>query len=293
MWYIPPQKQEQKQPNDSDIKELRKIHIHLGKKIDSPFVGEYRSTFRGQGMEFEDVRVYEPGDDIRRIDWNVTARTGLPHIKQYRESRERTISIVCDASASMRWGQNSSKRLQMARISGIFAYSALRSGDRLSFLRYSDHIECFLPPQKGKGHIWGIIKESFNYSGKGKGSNILTAVDHLIHRVPKRSVVIWISDFFSPDIENIQRLQSRFDVHALLIYDEREMQIDNNLGWMMLQDMETGQIQKIHTRSIVPFDKEEKEKQLRSFGCKVTTIECQREASNEVLRYFRSHRSIL
>lgn len=161
MWYIYPQKTIQKEPIDSDIKELRKIHIHLGKKIDSPFVGEYRSTFRGQGMEFEDVRVYEPGDDIRRIDWNVTARTGVPHIKQYRESRERTIAIICDASASMRWGNNLNKRLQMARLAGIFAYSALRSGDRLSFLRYSDHIEKFIPPKKGARSCMGNHQREF------------------------------------------------------------------------------------------------------------------------------------
>jgi uncharacterized protein (DUF58 family) len=287
MWYIPPQQPIQKAPNDSDLKELRKIHIHLGRKVDSPFVGEYRSTFRGQGMEFEDVRIYEPGDDIRRIDWNVTARTGVPHIKQYRESRERTIAIVCDASASMRWGGNRSKRLQMAKLAGIFAYSALRSGDRLSFLRYSDHIETFLPAKKGQGHVWGIIKESFNFSGKGRGTKTDIVVDHVLRHLPRRSVIIWLSDFLISDITHIQRLQKRYDIHSLLIYDQRELTLDKDIGWMMTQDMESGMVRKIHTQSIEPMDLEEKVKELRGLGCKVATIECQSDSTTEILRYFR------
>ncbi len=287
MWYIYPQKTIQKEPSDSDIKELRKIHIHLGKKIDSPFVGEYRSTFRGQGMEFEDVRVYEPGDDIRRIDWNVTARTGIPHIKQYRESRERTIAIICDASASMRWGKNLNKRLQMARLSGIFAYSALRSGDRLSFLRYSDHIEKFIPPKKGQGHVWGIIKESFAYSGKGRGTKNDIVVDHILQHLPRRSILIWISDFLSSNLKHMQRLQSRYDVNCLLIYDQRELHIDSEIGWMMVQDMESGRNKKINTAQIVNYDLEEKLQEIRGFGSRVSPIECQADSTTEILRYFR------
>ena len=287
MWYIYPKKTIQKEPIDSDIKELRKIHIHLGKKIDSPFVGEYRSTFRGQGMEFEDVRVYEPGDDIRRIDWNVTARTGVPHIKQYRESRERTIAIICDASASMRWGNHHNKRLQMARLAGIFAYSALRSGDRLSFLRYSDHIEKFIPPKKGQGHVWGIIKESFNYSGKGRGTKNDVVVDHILQHLPRRSILIWISDFLSSNLSHMQRLQSRYDVNCLLIYDQRELHIDKKIGWMMVQDMESGRTKKINTAQVINYELEDKLKEIRGLGSRVSPIECQADSTTEILRYFR------
>jgi len=143
-----------------DLLQIRRLQLQLDRKVDSPFAGEYRSAFRGRGMEFEEVRPYVPGDDVRHIDWNVTARTGSPFIKEFREERELTLMVVMDVSGSVRFGSGgrdgrTDKRLQIARLAGALAYAAVRNGDRVGLVAFSDRVEQFLPPRKTRGYAWG------------------------------------------------------------------------------------------------------------------------------------------
>ena len=222
MWWRKKKEKKARGLEEEDLKELQRLHIVLGRRIDSPFAGEYRSAFRGQGMEFEDVRPYVPGDEIRRIDWNVTARVGSPYIKEFRESRELSLVLVLDVSASMRFGQEREKRIQMARVAGALAYSAIRSGDRVGLLRFSDQVELWLPPKKGRGHVWRVIQESFRFSGGGKGSDLIQVRAHLQRVLKRRTVVCFLSDFLLSGVGDLRILRKKHDLHAFLLSDKAE-----------------------------------------------------------------------
>ena len=223
-----------------DLEQIRRIHLQLGRRVDSPFSGEYRSAFKGQGMEFEDVRPYMPGDEIRRIDWNVTARSGMPFIKQYREERELTLVIAADVSASMRFGTPSmDKRRQMARLAGALAYAAVRSGDRVGLLKFSSEAELWLPPRKGRGHVWSVIKEVFA-GGGGSGTDIPSAADFLRLALRRRRCTIcFLSDFLADGLDSLSGLAGRHRLHALLVHDPMEESLPAK-GLIQLRDAENG-----------------------------------------------------
>ena len=225
-----------------DLQHIRRLQLRLSRQVDAPFSGEYRSAFRGNGMEFEDVRAYVPGDDVRRIDWNVTARAGSPHIKEFREERELCLMLVCDVSASMRFGSEGvDKRRQQARISGALAYAAIRSGDRVGMLRFADGIEQFIPPKKGRGHVWRVIQSAFDVSTEGKGTSFREAVQHLQQGLSGRMTLVFVSDFLIPEAElqPLRTLALRHSVHAFVVHDPLEESLPQK-GLFYLQDSESG-----------------------------------------------------
>ena len=171
------------------IKKIKKVHIRTGRTVNTLMAGQYKSVFRGSGMEFEEVREYAPGDDVKSIDWKVSARLGRPFVKRYREERELIVMLLVDLSASGRFGtRESSKQEVAAETAAILAFNAIRNNDKVGAILFTDRVERYIPPQKGSGHVWRVIKEVFAYQPQHRGTNISEAVGFL-GRVDRKSVV--------------------------------------------------------------------------------------------------------
>ena len=212
-----------------ELRQIRRLHIQLNRRVDSPFAGEYRSAFRGLGMEFEEVRPYAPGDDVRHIDWNVTARTGEPFIKQFREERELTVLIVLDQSGSMRVGGGghdgrTDKRLQAARVAGALAWAAIRNGDRVGLLSFTEQVELVLPPRKRRGHAMQVLQAAFSAPPSRRGTDLVAALTRAQQLLRRRSVVCVISDFLpSTELSAALRLvAAKHHVNGFLVHDPLE-----------------------------------------------------------------------
>lgn len=227
---------------------VRKIQIKVNRVIDDVLAGYYVSAFKGVGIEFDEVREYQPGDDIRTIDWNVTARAGTPFIKRYIEERELTVMLVVDLSASQRFGTAQSLKCEIAaEISALLAFLAIKNHDKVGLLIFSDTMEKYVPPQKGRRHVLRVIREILDYQAHGTGTNLPEAL-HFVNRVVKhRSVVFLISDFLNFDFEKpLKNTVRRHDLVAIGINDPRETELPN-LGLIAFEDLETGQIRLIDT----------------------------------------------
>ena len=184
------------------LKKIRRIEIRTKKLVNDLFSGEYHSTFKGQGMEFEEVRQYEAGDDIRLIDWNVTARTGYPHIKKFREERELSVVLLVDASSSGRFGTHERfKSETAAELGALLAFSAIKNNDKVGLIIFTDQIEKFVPPRKGRGHVLRLIREILYFEPKGVGTDIAGALEYLNRVIRRKSVVFLISDFLSDNFQ--------------------------------------------------------------------------------------------
>jgi uncharacterized protein (DUF58 family) len=277
-----------------DLRALRRLHIQAGRRVDSPFAGEYRSAFRGQGMEFEEVRPYVPGDDIRHIDWNVTARTGAPHIKQFREERELTLQLVLDVSGSVGFGGGGAdgrtdKRLQTARVAGALAYAAIRNGDRVGLMSFSDEVRRFLPPRKSRGHAWAVLKAAFEREGEGGGTDIAGALEQIGKALTRRAVVCVVSDFLSdtPFHRQLSILASRHKLSCFLVHDPME-QVFPDVGLITLQDTETGQRRLVDGNALSPASVlESRLAEIRRTGAHVTPISTTEDPFILLLRHFK------
>lgn len=232
------------------LKKIRRIEIRTKKLVNDLFSGEYHSTFKGQGMEFEEVRQYEAGDDIRLIDWNVTARTGYPHIKKFREERELSVVLLVDASSSGRFGTRERfKSETAAELGALLAFSAIKNNDKVGLIIFTDRIEKFVPPRKGRGHVLRLIREILFFEPKGVGTDIAGALEYLNRVIRRKSVVFLISDFLSEGFQKpIQIANRRHDLVALKITDPRESQFED-VGLIELEDTETGEVFMIDTGS--------------------------------------------
>ena len=178
------------------LKKVRQIEIQTGKLVEETFAGEYLSAFKGQGIEFAEVREYIPGDDVRSIDWNVTARNRTPYVKKFNEERELTLMIACDVSASQNFGSwDKFKQETAAELAALFAFSALKNSDKVGLLLFSDKIELFVPPKKGKKHILRLIRELVAFEPTGKGTDIALALTTLNKVIKRQGILIFISDF--------------------------------------------------------------------------------------------------
>ena len=178
------------------LKKVRHIEIRTKRLVNDLFSGEYHSTFKGQGMEFEEVREYQPGDDIRLIDWNVTARTGFPHVKKFREERELSIVLLVDASSSGRFGTRDRFKSEVAaELGALLAFSAIKNNDKVGLIIYTDRIEKFVPPKKGQSHVLRLIREIIFFEPEGVGTDTGLALEYLSKVIKRRSVVFLISDF--------------------------------------------------------------------------------------------------
>ncbi len=232
------------------LSKIRRIEIRTKKLVNELFSGEYHSTFKGQGMEFEEVRQYEPGDDVRLIDWNVTARMGYPFIKKFREERELSVVLLIDASSSGRFGTRERfKNDTAAELSAVLAFSAIKNNDKVGLIIFTDRIEKFVPPKKGRAHVLRIIREILFFQPQGKGTDIAGALEYFNNVIRRKSVVFLISDFLSEGYDKpLQIANNKHDIVAVKITDPRETTFDD-VGLIELEDTETGEIVFIDTAS--------------------------------------------
>jgi uncharacterized protein (DUF58 family) len=225
------------------LKKVRKIEIKTRGLSSQIFSGEYHSAFKGRGMAFSEVREYIPGDDIRSIDWNVTARFNHPYVKVFEEERELTVMLLVDISASGDFGTRQQfKRELITELCAVLSFSAIQNNDKIGVIFFSDRIEKFIPPKKGKTHILRIIRELINFRPEGKGTDISQALRYFTNMIKKRSIAFLISDFLSSNYEDPLKIASRkHDLVAIKIYDQRESELPD-VGLIRLQDAETGKL---------------------------------------------------
>lgn len=224
------------------LKKIRRIEIRTSHMADDVFAGQYHSTFKGQGMEFEEVREYQPGDDIRSIDWNVTARHGRPFIKRFREERELTVMLLVDLSGSQDFGTAGQlKRELVTEVGATLAFSAIKNSDKIGLIAFSDRIERMMVPEKGPSHVLRVIRDLLTLKPKGRGTDIAGALDHLNHVLRRRSVVFIVSDFLAGSFEKQLRIaKRRHDIIPIVVQDQREMRLPK-VGLVELLDNETGE----------------------------------------------------
>ena len=231
-------------------KKIRYIQIYTSKAVNDSLAGEYESVFKGRGMEFDEVREYQIGDEIRSIDWNVTARMGEPYVKLFVEERELTVIFLVDLSASGAFG--STRRIKnevAAEICALLAFSAIKNNDKVGLIVFTDQIEMFIPPAKGSTHVLRLIRELLNFTPRQTRTNISTGIEYLGRVTNKKSVVFLISDFLGQGFEKQMRvLGKRHDLIAVSITDPREVKMPS-LGLIQLEDAETGELVLIDTGS--------------------------------------------
>jgi len=224
------------------LEKVRLIEIRSRNVVNDLFAGDYHSAFKGRGMEFAEVREYLRGDDVRTIDWNVTARTGSPYVKVFDEEREQTVMLLVDASASGAFGSVQQMKGEVGvEISALLAFAAIKNNDRVGLLIFTDQVEVFIPPKKGRKHVLRVIRELLYFQPQGKCTSITSALDYLDRVLHRRSVVFLISDFIDEDYERpLQLMRRRHDMVAVSIFDPRERVLPD-VGFINLQDAETGE----------------------------------------------------
>jgi len=230
------------------LKKIRTLEIKTRGLVETAFAGDYHSVFKGRGMNFEDVREYQPGDEIRAIDWNVTARLGTAFVKQFTEERELTVMLIVDVSASGNFGSTTqSKRELAAEVACLLAFSAIRNNDKVGLLLFSDRVELFIPPKKGRSHTLRLIREILFFQPGGRGTAPALALDYLNKIVTRRAVVFFISDFQAPDFSHALAVSGRrHDFIAIHIQDEREKVLPG-IGIITLEDAESGEQIEVNT----------------------------------------------
>lgn len=228
------------------LDKVHRIEITTSRLVTDVFAGQYHSVFKGRGMEFDEVREYQFGDDIRSIDWNVTARTGKAHIKKFVEERELTVMIMVDASRSCQFATVSQLKSKLAaEIAAILAFSAVRNNDKVGLIIFTDRIELFIPPRKGKSHVLRVIREVLYFKPKGRGTDLTQALEYLNHVMPRKAVTFVLSDFFDeikgtePKFKKAMSIANRrHDIIAITLNDEREVRLPD-CGLLELEDAES------------------------------------------------------
>jgi uncharacterized protein (DUF58 family) len=244
------------QSNRAKRRSLRELEIRTRRMVDDTMAGAYHSVFKGRGMDFDEVREYSPGDEIRTIDWNVTARAGRAFVKKFTEERELTIFLVVDISASGRFGSGAmAKRDLAAEVASVLAFSAIRNSDKVGLILYTDRIERYLPPKKGRRHVLRVVRDILFHAPQGLGTDTVKALDVVNHVLHRRAVVFLISDFESSGDPAAARMalrravrqtNRRHDLIAVHVEDPREQELPN-VGIIALEDAETGEIVELNT----------------------------------------------
>lgn len=231
------------------LRSVRKIEIRTSKMVQDVFSGEYHSVFKGRGIEFAEAREYQPGDDVRSIDWNVTARMGHPYVKQFVEERELTVVLMVDVSSSGKFGSTGRSKAEIAaEICAVIAFSAIRNNDKVGLLIFSDKVEKFVPPKKGRQHVLRVIRELLCSPPTGRNTDIAAAMDYMGRVLRRRSVVFLVSDFLAQGYEKSMSIASRkHDLICLSMNDPREVDIPK-VGRILLSDAETGERVLVDTR---------------------------------------------
>jgi uncharacterized protein (DUF58 family) len=276
---------------------IRGIQIRAQRLVTDLFAGEYESAFKGRGMEFEQVREYQPGDDLRHVDWNVTARMDHPYVKQHREERELTVMLLVDTSASTDFGTTAKVKSEVAaEVAALLAYTAIRSHDRVGLIAFSDQIELYIPPKKGRGHVWRVIRAILTLEPSHRGTDLAAALDYLGQVSHRRAVAFVISDFWAAGFADRLRVAARrHDLTAVPVLDRREAELPP-VGIVVLEDAETGEVIQLDTsdrRGAASFAelcrraRAERSELFRS--CGVGQIELWTDESyvDSIVRYFR------
>ncbi|GAA4268955.1 DUF58 domain-containing protein [Hyunsoonleella aestuarii] len=232
------------------LKKVRKIEIKTRRLSDHIFGGEYHSTFKGRGMTFSEVRQYQFGDDVRSIDWNVTARYNEPFVKVFEEERELTMMLMVDVSGSELFGtSNQFKNEVVTEIAATLAFSATQNNDKIGLILFSDKVELYIPPKKGRSHVLRIIRELIEFKPESKQTNLAEALKFLTNVMKKKAIVFVLSDFIADDYEHTMKIVSgKHDVTGIRVFDKREEEIPN-LGVVQMQDEETNELMLVNTSS--------------------------------------------
>ncbi|MDO6595732.1 DUF58 domain-containing protein [Oceanihabitans sp. 2_MG-2023] len=232
------------------LKKVRKIEIKTRRLSDHIFGGEYHSTFKGRGMTFSEVRQYQYGDDVRNIDWNVTARTIVPHVKVFEEERELIMMLMVDISGSELFGtEEQFKNEVVTEIAATLAFSATQNNDKIGLILFSDEVELYVPPKKGRSHVLRIIRELIEFKPKSKGTNIAEALKFMRNVMKKKAIVFVLSDFIADDYKHTLKIAAgKHDVTGIRVFDKREEEMPN-IGMVQMQDEETGELLLVNTQS--------------------------------------------
>jgi uncharacterized protein (DUF58 family) len=280
------------------LRQVKLIELRTRGLVNSVFTGEYRSVFKGQGMEFSEVREYQPGDEVRTIDWNVTARMGRPFVKRYVEERELTVMLAVDLSGSERFGTVNRFKSELAsELAAVLAMSAVRNNDRVGVVLFTDRIEYIVPPRKGRKHVLRIMRDLLSFEPVGKGTDIVGVIDHLARTLKQKAIVFLISDFVAENIEHpLKILAQRHDVVAVTVEDPSERELPD-VGLARFVDPETGQNIEIDTGSAlvrsefakhVTVERDERRHLLRRLAIDEVPVRTDGNYIEPLLKFFRS-----
>jgi len=279
------------------LKKVKRIEISTRGVVNEIFSGEYHSVFKGRGMEFSEVREYQIGDDVRTIDWNVSARMNHPYVKVFEEERELTVMLLVDVSSSGNFGTASQMKGEIAaELCAVLAFSAIKNNDKVGLIIFSDKIEKFIPPRKGKQHVLRVIREIIYFKPEDSQTNLNVALEYLIKVIRRRSIVFLISDFLTEDYEKaLQVTNKKHDVIAIDVIDPREVELPN-IGFIELEDAETGETVLVDTSnaqvrsgffSKSEGDRLQREKFFKSIGIDNINIYTDRSYVEPITRFFR------
>ncbi|HEU4996726.1 MAG TPA: DUF58 domain-containing protein [Gemmatimonadaceae bacterium] len=279
------------------LRQVRLLELQTRGLVNSLFSGEYRSVFKGQGMEFAEVREYQIGDEVRSIDWNVTARMGRPYVKRYVEERELTVMLAVDLSGSERFGTRRRFKSELAsELAAVLAMSAIRNNDRVGTLIFTEKVEHVVPPRKGRRHALRLIRDLLAFAPDGRGTDIAGATDYLSKMLAHKAIIFLVSDFMAPDIErSLKLLAQRHDVVAVTVEDPSELELPD-IGLARLIDPETGQTVDIDTsdpkvRSAFDWnvneEREERKHLLRRLAIDEVPVRTDGSIVEPLIRFFR------
>ena len=279
------------------LQRIKAIQVKTNYLVNDIMAGEYVSAFKGRGMEFSEVREYQPGDDVRLIDWNVTARMNQPFIKEFKEERELTVMLLVDVSSSGEFGSAGKLKNEVAaEIASILAFAAIKNNDKIGLIVFSDKIEHTIPPKKGKAHIWNIIRTILNFKPEGKGTNISLPLEYLLNIQKRKATAFLISDFQDVNYEaKLKLAKQKHDLVAISISDPREEALPD-VGLIQLEDAESGEILLVDTHDSEMTQKytkqiqEQREKRktyFQSIGIDTIEIHTDRSLTEPIIRYFK------
>ena len=278
--------------------QVRQIEIRTRRLVSDLMIGQYQSVFKGQGMDFDDIREYQPGDEVRHIDWNVTARLNQPFIKQYVEERELTVMLVVDLSASGTFGSGrQTKRELAAEVGAVLAFAAQRNNDKVGLTLFTERLEKYVAPAKGNRHVLRVVQDILGHAPDNRGGDLRHALQHLQKSFRRRSVMVLLSDFLDPlPISTLQQARRQHDVVAVQITDPHEEQLPA-LGRMTLEDAETGEVGEVNLRSEEDLDaffrhraeaQDELEQQFNGLGIDHIRLRTNEPFVPELGRFFRT-----
>jgi len=280
------------------LKNIRRIQITTSRMVTDVFAGQYQSVFKGKGMEFEEVREYQPGDEIRSIDWNVTARMGTPYIKKFVEERELTVMLILDMSPYSFFGTRNQLKMQLAaEVCSVLALAAIKNNDKVGFIAFTERIEKFIPARKGLRHVLRIISEALYFKPKGRQTDIAAVLEYLNRVTTRKTVTFVISDFYSPDFKKMLAVSNkRHDIVAITVTDPSELELAD-VGIVKLEDSESGKTFMVDTtdpglRKQYSQDarqrQEERDKLFRSINVDAIDIRTDMPYSQSLYRFFRT-----